>query len=85
MQKMSASDFSREEMILRNKNEYGENYDQLKWLSREQAVRAAQEREELLHWLSGHIQLGYKNTKLDVTQLSPGCRICGEGSWSCLF
>ncbi|MEJ2637659.1 MAG: radical SAM protein [Calditrichia bacterium] len=97
---MSASDSSKEEMIRRNKNEYGGKYNQLKWLSRERAGRAEREREDLLHWLSGHIQLGYKNllhwlsghiqlgyknTKLDVTQLSPGCRICGEGSWSCLF
>lgn len=82
---MSASDFSKEEMIRRNRNEYGERYDQLKWLSREQAGRAAQEREDLLHWLFDHAQTGYKDTKPDVTQLSPGCRICGEGSWSCLF
>ena len=29
--------------------------------------------------------LGCGGTKLDCTALSPGCRICAEGGWSCLF
>jgi len=28
---------------------------------------------------------GYNGTKADVGRLSPGCRHCGSGTWSCLF
>ena len=29
--------------------------------------------------------MAFKGTKPHIGSLSPGCRICGEGGWSCLF
>ncbi len=68
-----------------NTKEYGENYHRLRWISLSEARRATGVREELLKSLAAATSLGYKGTKIDCTRLSPGCEICGEGSWSCLF
>ena len=50
-----------------------------------EAARAAARRSELLGALSGKVTFGCGGTKLDCTALSPGCRICAAGGWSCLF
>lgn len=71
--------------IQMNKEEYGENYPLLRWVTEEEAQRAAKEREEILESLQGKVQFGFRETKLDCTKLSPGCLLCGEGAWSCLF
>ncbi|MGD0585521.1 MAG: radical SAM protein [Oryzomonas sp.] len=68
-----------------NRREYGHKYDLLTFAGPEQLVAAAAERKELLHWLDQRAGFGYAGTKVDCNGLSPGCRRCGEGSWSCLF
>lgn len=75
----------RDEMIAANIREYGYNYDSLKFPSKEQSEAYAGEREELLRWFSGRAEFGCKGTKFDCHGLSPGCRTCMEGRWSCLF
>jgi uncharacterized protein len=75
----------REALIAGNIREYGYNYDTLTFPSREEAQALTAEREGLLGWLSGRAEFGCKGSKADCRELSPGCRACMDGSWSCLF
>jgi pyruvate formate-lyase activating enzyme-like uncharacterized protein len=75
----------RNRMVERNRLEYGITYDDINWINYGQALELEQKREELLEKLNGRIEFGFKGTKTDVSQLSPGCRLCAEGQWSCLF
>ena len=68
-----------------NRQEYGDRYRQLTFLDPPAAARAETRRAELLHALNGRALTGCGGTKLDLRELSPGCRICAEGGWSCLF
>ena len=68
-----------------NKKEYGESYHQLNWITKNESQRAGRVRDGILSALGTAVRLGYKQTKLDCTRLSPGCEICGDGTWSCLF
>jgi len=47
--------------------------------------RAETERRALLAAVSPPAELGCDGTKLDCRDLSPGCRACAAGTWSCLF
>jgi pyruvate formate-lyase activating enzyme-like uncharacterized protein len=78
-------DLSREQAVELNKKEYGEDYALLRWVTDEEALKAAEERERILSSLAGSVQFGFHGTKLDCRELSPGCTLCGEGLWSCLF
>lgn len=80
---MSAS--MRDRLIAANQREYGERYEQLRFPAPAEAQRALARRAELLDDLYGRVVVGNGGTKLDCTGLSPGCRICAEGGWSCLF
>ncbi len=72
--------------IADNKHHYQEIYQQLKWLSPAQARKAEKERQILLTYLAtAGVTTDYHQTKLDCRSLSPGCRSCGAGTWSCLF
>jgi len=68
-----------------NRREYGLQYDLLTFANPEQLIAANAERKELLRWLGQHAAFGYADTKVNCNGLSPGCRCCGDGSWSCLF
>ncbi len=68
-----------------NKKEYGENHHLLNWITKNESQRASRLRDEILSALGTVVSFGYKHTKLDCTRLSPGCEICGDGTWSCLF
>lgn len=74
-----------EQLIESNRREYGRLYDLLSFAGPERLATAGAERSELLHWLDGQARFGYAGTKVDCNGLSPGCRRCGEGGWSCLF
>jgi len=78
-------DLPREQAIELNKKEYGEDYSLLRWVTDEEALKADEERKRILSSLAGSVQLGFHETKLDCRKLSPGCVLCGEGLWSCLF
>jgi uncharacterized protein len=75
----------RQGLIETNRREYGYPYDLLTFATPEQLTAANQERTDLLHWLNRRAGFGYAGTKLDCNGLSPGCRHCGDGDWSCLF
>lgn len=75
----------KQQLIESNRREYGRLYDLLKFATPEQLAIASAERKELLHWLEQRACFGYAGTKVNCTGLSPGCRRCGDGGWSCLF
>lgn len=68
-----------------NRREYAERWPQLQWLDQPAAAAAGALRQELLASLEGRVVTGCSGTKLDCANLSPGCRLCVEGVWSCLF
>jgi uncharacterized protein len=74
-----------QQLIESNRREYGRLYDFLTFADPEQLARAEAERQELLHWLDSQASFGYAGTKVNCHGLSPGCRRCGDGGWSCLF
>lgn len=78
-------DYYKSRIIDQNKREYGEDYAALKWISGPEASRATQFRKDILSHLSHYTRIGYKDTKLDCRNLSPGCETCGQGLWSCIF
>jgi pyruvate formate-lyase activating enzyme-like uncharacterized protein len=67
------------------RQEVGWIYPKLKWLTAEEATLASEDRSRLLTELSGKVNEGYSQTKLYKGALSPGCAICGDGTWSCQF
>ncbi len=74
------------ELIARNREEYGCACESFRWISEREIARAMEEREKLLSRLrDAGVSFGHRGTKLDCRNLSPGCRSCGEGTWSCLF
>lgn len=74
-----------EELIAGNRREYGRDYDFLVFPTPDQAAAAQAERDGLLAWLREHAEFGCSDTKVDCRRLSPGCRTCAAGGWSCLF
>lgn len=75
----------RQKMIRANQVEYGDRFDSLSLVSPERALKAEGVRTRILSDLSSRMEIDYKQTKPHRGPLSPGCRICGEGGWSCLF
>lgn len=75
----------RRQLIEANHQEYGRLYELINFAGPERLASAEAERSRLLDWLGAHARLGYAGTKVDCSGLSPGCRRCGDGSWSCLF
>lgn len=76
----------RDAQIAGNRLEYGRRYDFLEFATAAQASAAGDERAELIAWLRMHdAEFGCCDTKVDSRRLSPGCRTCATGGWSCLF
>ena len=72
---------------LANRKEYSEDYDRMKWLLPKQAEAAASTRNSLVDLIASHPESNwvYSQTKLYTHAISPGCALCGQGEWSCLF
>lgn len=81
----SRNESIQQQLIESNQREYGRLYDLLTFAGPEQLAAAGAERKGLLHWLDQRASFGYAGTKVDCNSLSPGCRRCGDGDWSCLF
>ncbi|MCB2221505.1 MAG: radical SAM protein [Bacteroidetes bacterium] len=75
----------KEQYRLKNQEEYQVKYNYLRFITPEESIAAEEERKYLFDRMASRIQPGYKGSKPDITAISPGCRICGEGTWSCLF
>ncbi len=76
---------TKNQIISENRQEYGEIYPHLRWVSPEEAANAAAQRTELLHSMETALHTVCHNTKPYWQALSPGCMTCGQGTWSCLF
>ncbi len=76
-----------QEMICRNQKEYPDNYETMKWLNPDQAEVASRARKTLIDSIFSSPDAGWKHseTKLHTHAISPGCALCGQGEWSCLF
>lgn len=60
-------------------------YSDLKWLTQKEAKLANKKRDNLLRSLSGQVSYSFMQSKIHIGELSPGCLICAEGYWSCMF
>ncbi len=72
-------------LIDKNRREYSDRHDGLVFPTEAAAAIAMARRAALLADLEGRALTGANGTKLDCRALSPGCRACLEGTWSCLF
>lgn len=70
------------DIVNRNKENFSDFTD-IKWLNGSLADKANRKREKLLMELNNNIL--FKETKPFYKQISKGCKLCGEGKWSCLF
>ncbi len=68
-----------------SQDEFKNLYDRFRWVTEEEGVAAAEQRRSLLSALEGQIHLRAKGTKPHFGPLSPGCELCVQGLWSCLF
>lgn len=55
----------------------------IRWLNPYQAAEFREKRDMITAGLQGSWL--FKETKPFYSHLSPGCKLCGEGVWSCLF
>ena len=78
-------ELSAEKMVAANQTEYGHEYFRMRFITQLEAGKTSARRDELLAGLSHRAKVIHHETKLHTGELSPGCRTCGEGSWSCLF
>jgi len=78
--------FEKEKLIALNETEYGRNSAYFNWITGEEAAVAQKERDSLIEEIKNlGAQFDFLGSKADSRFLSRGCRLCGEGSWSCLF
>lgn len=76
----------KEENISRNRSEYADRYDELHWIDEKKAEEVLAKRDRIMEELTNRgVLFSHGGSKLDVRRLSPGCRACGSGDWSCLF
>ena len=64
---------------------FGDSFDSMRWLDGEAAREAERLRTELLEGMDELARWSCARTKITTGEVSPGCRICAEGGWSCLF
>ncbi len=72
-------------LIKKNKMQYSNIYNQLHFVTPEKSAHASAYRKTILQSISNDIQPAYNQSKFYIGSLSPGCKLCGSGHWSCLF
>ena len=72
-------------MIDKNQHEYADFYGELNFIKPKRIKEATKDRYNLLESVNDSVQWGFNHSKMDCKKISPGCNICGEGYWSCLF
>lgn len=82
---MSLSFSQKNRLIEKNRLEYSEAYDSLRFITKNETETAVRERDEILSALRGRAVFCCRDTKVDGRNLSRGCEICTQGKWSCLF
>jgi len=75
------------EIVTENHRSYDAAGGDIHWVSPYRALELEAERDSLLGLLEGseRVEFPYGGTKVLLGELSQGCRLCAEGSWSCLF
>jgi hypothetical protein len=69
-------------LVNNNKTEFS-GYTNIKWLNNYEALKAQKKRDRLTKKLQNSWL--FKETKPYHKQISKGCRLCGQGTWSCIF
>lgn len=72
-------------LIEQNKREFGLIYNQLKKVGYYQSFEAEDSRSRSLESLKEVVAYAFNHTKPYAHAISPGCWLCGQGEWSCLF
>ncbi len=72
-------------VIDRNRQEYSAIYDELPFVGANAAISSMQLREQLLAEIARSGHSSNNGSKIYSGELSPGCKKCSEGVWSCLF
>jgi len=83
---LTLSDNKKNRLIHQNQQDYSDIYSNLNLVQPLQITEAERQRHALLTQLVG--AGGFSSchgSKPHTGSLSPGCRLCVEGSWSCLF
>jgi pyruvate formate-lyase activating enzyme-like uncharacterized protein len=70
---------------MKHGTESGDAHDRLKYVSPDEAGAAKAYRQAVFEELALRIEFKNKRTKAVHHSMSPGCELCGSGSWSCLF
>jgi len=83
---MKFSIFEKEKLTMANEAEYGRYGAFFNWIDENDILEGIKERDSLLDTIevSGG-EFGFMGSKVDIRNISTGCRLCGEGKWSCLF
>ena len=79
------SDCQQQNLLALNEKEYGLRLLGLDFPGHEELSLAESRRADMLAGLAALAMTGCHGAKLDMNGLSPGCRICVAGGWSCLF
>ena len=72
-------------MIAFLKKDLGPVYPELRWFNEAEATIANGRRARLLNSLLPRLRQDFLGAKISTGGLSPGCELCGQGFWSCLF
>ncbi len=72
-------------IVQNNLDEYGPDAATMRWLNLQEAAQTEIIRQNLLDDIRKKGLFLFNNTKPFHKNISPGCRLCGEGAWSCLF
>ena len=75
----------RQPTIDANLREYGEDGHTLNWITEAKAFQAETRRAQYVKEMGDRVAFLHKQTKPVYGTLSPGCQVCGQGDWSCLF
>lgn len=71
--------------INKNNRELSRFAGSIKWVNSVQAIIFEEERNQLLNDVKSSVNFLCNQTKASYGNLSKGCELCCQGSWSCLF
>jgi pyruvate formate-lyase activating enzyme-like uncharacterized protein len=81
---MNAYESYLNDLISRNKDTF-KDHDGIQWINSREAKTYQAKRNQYLANLPSDTGWLFKNTKPWINSISLGCRLCGQGQWSCLF
>lgn len=75
------------DIVRRIRKEFADFHDSMNWLGSEAAAAASETRAALIDSIGtfSGARWSASKTKLNTHALSPGCELCRQGAWSCLF